>query len=104
MVLHNSKWDRKASRLYRKKHGLAKDSAPKSVGNKSLPETEIGPRPEPEPEPEPEPTVAPIVNTHSGSEDTFDGDPNDSSSSSATEDELPSNSWRYEDQGDYGRF
>ena len=92
MVLHNSKWNRKASSLYRKKHGLAKDGAPKSVENKPLPETV----------PDPEPIETRVANSHSESEETDDGDTNGASSNSAAEDELPSNSWRYEDPGDYG--
>ncbi|KAK9321167.1 hypothetical protein V1517DRAFT_327177 [Lipomyces orientalis] len=92
MVLHNNKWDRKATRAYNRKHGIAPPSR--------------GPRQEPEPSSDNEEAASGSGASASDSDGTNVLDDGNTTSESATASlvpvrrrkNLPSNAWRYENQ------
>ncbi|KAK9470893.1 uncharacterized protein V1510DRAFT_421780 [Dipodascopsis tothii] len=106
MVLHNSKWDKRATRNYRRKHNLAPGESVESVAKAK--QTGSEPRVEPRTEPRTEPHAEPSSfephddDSEAGSagSDASDASGDDSD----TPEDLPSNAWRYQlaDGGDDG--
>ncbi|KAJ8098387.1 hypothetical protein POJ06DRAFT_150566 [Lipomyces tetrasporus] len=92
MVLHNNKWDRKATRAYNRKHGIPPPSR--------------GPRQEAEPSSDDEDAVSGSEASVSDSDGTNVLDNENTTSEAATTSfvpvrrrkKLPSNAWRYENQ------